>query len=209
MARFPGKYANVKLSGVGVASAGEATTDVGGLHTTYQVSAAAHQVLDPTAAITVYKNGVAEPAANYTLDRLFGRVTFKAALLGTDVVTMDVKYLPMTSVAEAHGASLSHSKQTLDATTFASNGWTERESGLQDASGSIDRFYQADDLFFDALTAGSVLVVEFWRDQVNVSWRAWALMDKVDTKAGVADLIGQSIGWAGTTDADGRSVSYA
>lgn len=208
MARFPGKYANVLTSGAAVPTTGEATTDVGGAHTTYQVTNAAHRILDPQAAVTVKKNGT-PITTGFTIDRLFGRILFTAALLGTDVVTIDASYLPTTSVAGANGASLSHSRQTMDATTFASQGWMERVEGQGDAAGTIDRFYQADNLFYTMLEAGSVFVVEFWRDQVNVAWRAWALLDKTDVKAGVADLVGESVSWSGAADADGRSVSYA
>ena len=209
MARFAGKYCNVKLSGTGISTTGEATTDVGGLHTTYQITNAAHQVLDPQAAVTVKKNAVTQSAALYTVDRLFGRVTFHSALVGTDVVTIDASYLPMTSVAEANGAELSVNQATIDATTFASLGDTERTYGLRDANGSVDRFFQTDKLFYTALAAGTVMVVEFWRNQTTVDWRAWALFTKQDDKASVTTLIGETITFESTTDADGRSVSFA
>jgi hypothetical protein len=209
MARFAGKYCNVKASGTGVATTGEATTDVGGVHTTYQITNAAHQVLDPQAAVTVKKNGVTQAAALYTVDRLFGRVTFLSALLGTDVVTIDATYLPMTSVAQAKAAEISVNKATMDATTFASLGDTERAHGLRDANGSVDRFTQMDHLFFTALQAGSVIVVEFWRNQTTVDWRAWALFTKDDHKAQVTDLVGETVSFETTRDADGRSVSFA
>ena len=209
MARFAGKYCNVKLSGTAVPTTGEATTDVGGLHTTYQITNAAHQVLDPQAAVTVKKNGVAQAATLYTMDRLFGRATFLAPLLGTDVVTIDASYLPMTTVAGAMGAELSVNQATIDSTTFASLGDTERTYGLRDANGTVDRFYQADHLFYTALEAATVMVVEFWRNQTTVDWRAWALFTKQDEKAQVTSLVGETITFESTKDADGRSVSFA
>lgn len=209
MARFAGKYCNVKLSGTGISTTGEATTDVGGLHTTYQITNAAHRVLDPRLAVTVKKNGAAQSAALYTVDRLFGRVTFLAALLGTDVVTIDATYLPLTTVAGAMGAELSVNQATIDATTFASLGDTERAYGLRDANGTVDRFFQADKLFYTALQAGTVMVVEFWRNQTSVDWRAWAIFTKQDDKAQVTSLVGETITFESTSDADGRSVSFA
>lgn len=209
MARFSGAYCNVKLSGTAVPTTGEATTDVGGLHTTYQITNAAHQVLDRTAAVTVKKNGVAQSAALYTVDRLFGRVTFGSALLGTDTVTIDASYLPMTSVAAAMGAEISVNKATIDATTFASLGDTERAHGLRDANGTVERFTQLDHLFSAPLAAGTVMVVEFWRNQTTVDWRAWAEFTKVDHKASVTTLVGETVSFESTADADGRSVSFA
>lgn len=209
MSRFAGKYANVKASGAGVVSNGEATTDVGGLHTTYQITNAAHQVLDPQATITVKKNGTAQASTLYSLDRLFGRAMFFTPLLGTDTVTMDVTYLPMTTVAGARGAELSVNQMPIDATTFASLGNTERTWGLRDANGTVDRITQMDGVFFTALEAGTPMVVEFWRNQTTVDWRAWALFTKQDFKATVTDLVGETISWESKPDANDRSVSFA
>lgn len=209
MARFAGKYCNVKLSGTAVPTTGEATTDVGGLHTTYQITNAAHQVLDPNVAVTVKKNGAAQSAALYVMDRLFGRATFLTPIINTDVVTIDASYLPMTTVAGASGAEMSANKTTIDATTFASLGNIERAHGLRDANGTVDRFFQADALFTTALSAGTSMVIEFWRNQTTVDWRAWGKFTKSDNKAAVADLVGESLTWESDADADGRSVSFA
>jgi hypothetical protein len=209
MTTFAGQFCNVKASGVAVSTTGEATTDVGGLHTTYQITNAAHQVLDRAVAVTVKKNGATQSPTLYTLDRLFGRVTFLSALVGTDVVTIDGSYLPMTTVAEATGAQMTHSQNPLDSTTFASAGWIERSAGLQDAQGTVDRFYADDALFYTVLAAGTVMVVEFWRDATHVDWRAWALFQKMDGKASPTTIVGESVTWSGTPDADGRVVSYA
>src|SRR6185503_18702584 len=81
--------------------------------------------------------------------------------------------------------------------------------GLRDSNGTVDRFFQADALFLTGLQAGTVMVVEFWRNATTVDWRSWALFNKSDNKAAVADLVGETVTFVSTKDADGRSVSFA
>lgn len=212
MAVNKGRNANVKISGTGVVSAGEATTDVGGAHTTYQITNIAHQVLDPQATITVKKNGTAQSAALYTLDRLYGKAVFFTPLLGTDTVTIDVTYLPMTSVVQANSWDATMSGTPLDATVFVGNGgWVQKVQGEKDASGTIGRLY-ASDLDLSALWAASdtPIVVEMWDNastDTEPALRAWALVVKDDQKAAPNQLVGETINWVGTPDANGRVVS--
>lgn len=204
---YRGKFANVKVGGTPIAATGLATTDAGD-HKTYTLTDPTRAVLTRTGAVTVYVNGTPTGAA-YTLDRLFGRIVFAVALLGTDVVTVDASYTPMTSIAEAHDYAINVTGMDADKTTFASAGWTERSMVRHDAAGTISRFYQADSLFTDLLTNASVVVVEHWRDAATVDSRAWAIFDKDDVKASVGSLVDETYSWLGAADADGRSVSFA
>lgn len=209
MAALSGRSAQVKLSGAGVVSTGEACTDVGGLHTTYQVTNTAHQVLDPQAAVTVKKNGTAQSAALYTLDRLYGRATFLSPLLGSDTVTMDVTYLPMAVVAACHDFDYTVSGTNADATTFDSAGWTERVPVMGDVQGTLGRFYQADEIFMTAINSSSgVALVELREASANAGARIWALFSKSEVKASAAALVDESITFEGAADANGRAVSF-
>lgn len=208
MAQFRGRSAQVKLSGSGIAATGLATTDVGGLHTVYQVTDATKQAWDPRAAVVVKVNGSAEPASAYTLDRLYGRVTFAAPLTGADVVTVDATYLPMTVVAACHEYDYNLTATNVDATTFESNGWMEREQVLGDVQGTAGRFYQVDNLFIDALQAGSVCVLELRESNVTAGGRIRCLFTKSEVKASAAALVDETITFEGTSDADGRAVSF-
>ena len=208
MAQNAGRNAQVQLSGSGVSTTGEATTDVGGLHTVYQITNAAHQVLDPTATVTVKVNGSATGAA-YTLDRLYGRVTFASALLGTDVVTIDATYLPMAVVASCHDFDYTVSATNADATTFDSGGWMEREQVLGDVQGTVGRFYNVDRLFIDALQAGTSAVLELREDSANPGARIRCLFSKSEVKATPATLVDETITFEGAADADGHAVSFA
>jgi hypothetical protein len=206
---FPGAKASVLLSGTGVVHNGQNCANIdSGAWKKYQITTASHQVLDPKATIVVYKNGVSQSPALYTLNRLFGVATFASALLGTDVVSMDITYLPMTAVAGANSVEGVVSRASLDMTTFASAGNTERTGGLGDASGTVGRFTQMDGLFFTAVQNGSVMVVEHDYAAGLVAWRAWALFNKQDFKADPASLETETLSWVGTPDADGRQVSF-
>jgi len=208
VAALPGRSAQVKLSGAGVATTGEATTDVGGLHTTYQITNTAHQVLDPQAAVTVKKNGAAQSASLYTLDRLFGRVTFLSALLGSDTVTIDATYLPMAVVAACHDFDYSITSTNADATTFDSAGWTERVPVLGDVQGTLDRFWQADELFMAAINGLSgVAMLELRENSANAGARIWCLFSKSEVKASPSSLIDEAVAFEGAADANGRAVS--
>lgn len=208
MAVFTGQYAQVKLSGTGVVSAGEAFNNAdSGAYFTYRITNQAHSPWDRVAAITVYKNGVAQSSSTYRLDRLWGYVIFNSALLGTDVVTADVTYLPMTVVANAKQATLTHTQTPIDTTVFNQQAVT-RIGGIRDAQGSLDRFYDIDLLFTNAVQNGVPLVVEYWRDQTHLDWRAWALFSKTNPKATPTTLVDEQLTWVGAADADNRSVSY-
>ena len=211
MPAHPGALAQVYASGSSILINSQAFNNIdSGAWLKYQVSQPTHQVWDPTYAVIVYVDGTPQAVGTYTLNRLYGTITFNTPLTSGNVVTAKIKYLPMTAVAGANSAEGSFTRASLDMTTFASAGNTERTGGLGDASGSIGRFYQADGLFFAAVQAGTPLVVGYWSNAANANpdWRAWAFFNKSDIKADPASLIGQTVEWVGTTDADGRQVSF-
>lgn len=56
----------------------------------------------------IYKNGVEESAANYTVDYNEGTVTFSSLLAATDTVTADYRYKLPSPIAEATGFVVAH-----------------------------------------------------------------------------------------------------
>src|SRR3954452_186344 len=104
MSAIAGRKGLIKVSGVGVAFVGEATTKVTA-NTVYQITNATKRGWDRAAAITVKKDGVAQAAALYTLNRLTDTVTFLADIGGAPVVTLDGTYLPLSNAAEAKSFS--------------------------------------------------------------------------------------------------------
>lgn len=146
----PAFSAQVKVSGTAVGMTAEACGLVSG--TTYQVTNAAKRILDPSVAITVNDAGVPIPAANVTIDALFGRFTLSAPPGGA--VTVDASYLPTATVADTKGVELNVTVDMGDATTFDSGGAKKKQPLLLDVAGSLMRLVlPLDDL--DPVTGGS------------------------------------------------------
>lgn len=102
MTALKANLCTVKIQGTSTAMTGEVTTDVGGTHTVYQITAAAKRAIDPTdTGFAVKKNGDAVSSTLFSVDYAWGKVTFASPLLETDVITIDGKYLPLLSVAFA------------------------------------------------------------------------------------------------------------
>lgn len=217
MAATAGWKARVRVPGVGVALTNEATTANGG-RTQYQITNTAKRVLDPQATIVVQTSpdGTTWSAATgFTLNRLTGTVVFQTAqAAGTQIRIQSGTYLPLSTVAGAHGYTWTITAEQLDASDFdglaSTNGFpSSKLTGQLDASGTLTRWYQGDTFFSDALLNATVLVLELTPDRSASApdLLVWALLDKLQLQAaqkGVGDV---SVDWQSTPDADGRIVS--
>lgn len=204
-----GQNVTVKISGAAVAFAQEATTADASL-TVFQISNVSMQVWDRTFAITVESStdgGTTwnvDPATDYTLDRLFGKVIYSAAKAAGTQVRVSGQYLPMTAVAEAHSWSDTGSLNTGDVTPFGSP--AKKFIALEaDVSGELADFNVIDTFYRDTLAAATAVVLEF-DDSVEVA-RYWALLNKDEVKAQVGSPSDGTVSWQGVQDADGRVMS--
>lgn len=210
MPAFTGAKASVLLSGTSTLSTTTAMSNIdGGAWLKYQVTSSTKRVWDPTANVTVFVDGVSQSSSLYTVNRLFGTVTFLSPLTSGNVVTCTFHWLAMTAVAGANSCEASFMRTAQDATTFASNGNTERVGTLGDAQGTIGRFTQMDSLFFTLIENGGIAVVEYDYGVGLVAWRAWVKFEKQDMKADAATLTTDTVSWVGMVDADGRQVAVA
>lgn len=206
MTATAGRKAQVKVSGAPVVFTGEATTKLVA-NTVYQVTNAVKQTWDRAVAITVKKDGVAQAAALYTLNRLTGTVTFLADIGGAPVVTVDGSYLPLSLAAEAKQFNYDLIAQQLEDNQFGDTDVT-RVQGLQDVQGTIGRWYSVDTYFGDALVAGVPVVIEFSSNSAGAfDRRLWADINKDGMMAAIAGLIDESVSFVGSPDADGRILS--
>ncbi|MGH9424580.1 MAG: hypothetical protein ACRD3J_31695 [Thermoanaerobaculia bacterium] len=206
MTAIAGRLAAVKVSGAPVAFTGEATTTLVA-NTTYQITNAVKRTWDMTVAITVKKDGVAQSAALYTLNRLTGTVTFLADIGVGHTITVDGSYLPLSLAAEAKQFSYTLSAQLLEDNQFGDTDIT-RVLGPQDCAGSLSRWQGVDTYFTDALLAGNPVVIEFSSNSaVGFDRRMWALLNQDGITAAIAGLIEESVAFMGTPDADGRILS--
>lgn len=203
---YSGRQALIKASGTGVGMTAEATTD-GGSHTDYQITDAAKRIISPYASVTVLKDAVAESAANYTINRLTGTVTFLSALVGTEAITVTSTYLPMTTIADASEWSLDISNNSEDASVLGDT-WMKRENTLGDVSGSLNRFH-VDNAFITKVVAQAVIMLEFYVQSSSIpEARAWAILTGVATDPQATSLITEGMDWVGTIDTEGRSLAF-
>lgn len=196
----------VKIPGTSTAVVDEACT--ANTTTEFQITNTAKRVLDPTVAVTVKANGVTQAASAYTLDPLFGKVTFGSP--PTAPVTISANYLPMLTVAEAKEVSVSVSADMGDATTFDSSGSKQRLATLKDFSGSLgvlsslfaDHDPGAGTQQFTALFDGATpVLIEVRPGGSGNYFRGWAVLEKLEMKAAVAGLVEGTINFQGAARA--------
>jgi hypothetical protein len=206
-----GHKIELNITGAAIALTDEACTEVSG--TVFQITDTAKRVLDPTATFTVDVDAVPEPAANWTLNRLTGTITFTSSQTGSTVTIDGTGYLPLSAAGEANSISISNSANNADVTTFASaqasGGYVKRLQQLKDVSIEIGGFY-VDETFFDDLVAGNLVVVEFWTDYGNSDpdIRAWMLPSADNLSASADAPVEESLSFEGAQDAEGNVIAY-
>jgi hypothetical protein len=209
MAKLTGKKAQVKVSGSALTLTAEPTTDAGA-HLVYQITSTAKRVLDPTATITVYEDGVSSAAA-HTVNRLNGTVTFTVARGTAVVVTVSGSYLPLTTAINCTDWTLNLSAQSADVSDFGSAGWVERLAISKDATGSVKSWRDTVDRTWEtALIAGTPVVISLYTNSANnPDFLVWATLNKQQVQAALKSAQTQSIDFEGAADADNRVVSAA
>jgi len=168
---FAGYVANFKKSGTSTAVEGEAMSVVSGK--TYKINDSNKNVWDRTATIKVY-DGVTDVTDKVeSVDHLFGQITFLASYTVVGDVTVDVKYLPMSSVGTARDFSLTMNAESVDTTDFATaqanGGYNTFIPGLKTVSLDASGFYSATNAFKDLVTARNEMIVEINPDGSNKS----------------------------------------
>lgn len=203
-----GRFALVKMSGDAVAMTAEAmvTTD----DQTYQVVDTLKTVWDPATAITVKVDGVEVDAEAdpYQVNRLTGQVVFETVDALRGAITVDGDYRPLAVVAKVKSYTHTFAAPALDDTTFDSD-WRESIPNIVDFSATLGRNVQAGSTtFLDAIANGTQVVMEFWDDRrTNYGVRAWGFITKDDSTAATDAVVGASMEFHATQDADKRVAS--
>jgi len=218
MAPTVGFLAVIKTSGTSTAMVAEATTDVGGAHTTYQITDTAKRVLDPATAVVVDKDGVPAAAADYTLDYFTGTVTFAVALGAGVVVTFDASYLPLLEVATARDVSLSLARERLDKTAYQTSQYRQFTLGVGTCEGSLEllEFGEVDHdpgagvVKFTTLIDGTTpVLLEIAPATTGNRLRCWALLTAAGRKSPHDDLTSLSLSFAAAGNAPAAPYSWA
>lgn len=138
-----------------------------------------------------------EAAANYTLNRLNGTVTYAAA--DTRIIKISGSYLPMSTAAYAHEFSYARGIDLSEITAFGAT-YKNRLAGLKYASGTLSQFDATSEYYADALVAGSPVVIEFLYQTGADPLRAWALLESVEMAAAIADPQDQVVSFISTDE---------
>ena len=133
-----GYKAQVRIAGAALATINEAFSAVVST-TVWHATASAKRVIDWNTANTVQTSPdgiVWTTVTNYTVDYLFGKITFSAPLAVGVQVRASYNYLPLYTFAEGRDVSFDVSFVELDTTVFGDTD-VHRIQGLEDMSGSI------------------------------------------------------------------------
>lgn len=211
----------VRVDGTSTAFTNEATTKLTA-NTVYQINTAARRLLDPSVAVVVEVDAdgaggggyVVAGASTYTVDRLFGIVTFAADQGAAALVRVSGNYLPVLTVAEVGEYQFTAQGDTLDATSFGDTAKTKRQ-GLRDVTGSLKLHslitYDHDPggttrKFSDAFDAGSPVLLEISRG--GKLFRAWVVLESHEASASVADLLETSLNFTGASRGEGAAFGW-
>jgi hypothetical protein len=198
--------ATIKLSGTPTTFTEEATTETTA-NTVFQVTDATKRIWDPATAVVVEvdPDGVSgfDPAdpADYSLDYLFGKVTFSPALGASAVVRVSGKYLPMLSVAEPRGLSIDQVNTLHDVSTIGT-AYRKKLAGLIDDTGSIDSL-DTGSTDIDS-GGGTVKTLELLRNSTpklleivfgSLIYRAWVTLSGLPVKAPFDGVVESTVEW--------------
>jgi hypothetical protein len=203
-----GRKAQVKVAGAPLTLTNEPTTSQGA--GVFQVTAAAKRVLDRSAALTARyttDSGVTYTAATPTsVNRLTGQLTFTGLPAGA-VVQVTGAYLPLSAVAEAKEYGYTLTSKNVEASRLG-DVYVDRDTVQQDVTGTLGQWFSTDRYFENALTAESIVLLEFYSDSsAAVDLRCWATVSKTEMKAAMDGLVETTVSFEGTPDLEGRSIS--
>ena len=220
-----GHPTTVRVTGTAVALASEPTTEVVA-DTVFQITDAAKRILDPSVPVVVQVDAdgggagayATVAASTYTVDHLFGRITFATPLASAATVRiLSGSYLPTLAVVGAREFTISASRTVLDRTEFGDDA-KKKLAGLADLSGSIGSL---DDLLSDVDPgAGSLKLVEMLSNATpklieirpaasGDKFRAWVLFESEEVAGAVDDLITSTLTYTGAAvQGDNGSASF-
>ena len=162
-----GYQVTLKKSGTPTTMTAEACTLVSGK--TYQITNAAHRIMDPATVPTVLGNAVTIAEANIlNIDYLFGTVTFISSYTPTTPITITGKYLPTSVIAGARAFNLGMTMNAFDDTTIAdaqaNGGIRIYDFGIKDVKLELTGIYSLSNGSLASVQSRAILVAEICPD---------------------------------------------
>jgi hypothetical protein len=213
----------VRAQGTSTAFTVEPTTKLTA-NTRYQLVTDAKRLLDPAVALTVEVDAdgagggayaTAAPAT-YSVDYMFGIITFLADLGAAATVRVSGSYLPVLDLLGVKSWSIDAKRDELDVTEVNNaTGYRVKKLGLRDLSGSIetlellitDNDPGAGSLKLeDVHSNGTPLLFE--RLVAGKRFRAWVLLAGVSDSGALADLVSSTVNFTGAARAVGAGYAW-
>lgn len=212
---------SVRVNGTSTAFSNEATTKLTA-NTRYQITDTAKRLIDPAVALTVEVDAdgaggggyvVASPTT-YTVDRLFGIITFAADQGALALVRVSGSYLPVLTLAEVAEYQFTATADALDKTAFG-DGAKTKQQGLQDISGSLrlhslisyDHDPGGGEKKLSALfDAGTPLLLEIYRG--TKLFRAWVVLESHESPGSVEALLETNLSFTGASQGEGAAFGW-
>jgi hypothetical protein len=204
---------------------GAATARVGGSSSpAFRIVSENSRRLDPAVslAVEVDTSGTgssygAAQAATFTVNYLFGVITFKTSPAAGTLVRVSGSFLPVYPVALVRTLSLSISNDVVELLVFG-DGYKRREVTLRDFSGELSGLASSsDDLtpgpavvtLASAQASGAAILAEFGRGAGDV-FRAWVKLPELSHKLTPGALYEHTIKFVGHSfeAADGAFVAW-
>lgn len=186
----------IKLGGTPTAFTDTATTALSSVK--FQITDTTKRVLDRDTLPTVKDSAVAVDSSLYTLDYLFGVITFTTA--PSSDVTVSGNYLPVGSserIANVTNYELNMGGTILDGTNLVSaqdsSGYRSRVYGLHDTSVSLSGFHDMSSAIEDALNNRDAVLIDVNPIGLSGTYRGWFVVENKNLSGGVDELEGEDI----------------
>lgn len=211
--------------GTSTAFTNEPTTKITA-NTVYELQTDARRLLDPAVPPTVEVDAdgaggggyVTAAADTYTVDYLFGRITFLADQGASALVRVSGNFLPVLDLLEVHEWNFTSSRDVLDDTNVNNSaGQRTKKLGLGDLSGS----FQTRSLLTvdhdpgagtqklqDYLDNATPFLLEVLPGTGAKRFRAWVLLESSEGGGSVADLINNTVNFTGASRAVGAGWKW-
>jgi len=216
----------IRGPGTSTAFTNEPTTELAATlaNSKYQINTDAKRLLDPAVAVVVEVDAdggggggyVVAAVGTYSVNYLFGIITFLADQGASALVRVSGSYLPVLDLAGVTAWSYTAAREVLDVTEINNaTGDRARKLGLKDLSGSLTMLelptYDHDPgggelILQDAMDNSTALLFE--REAAGKRFRAWVLLDSNEDAAGVADVFNNTINFTGAAQADGAGYGW-
>lgn len=214
----------VKVGGTTTTLTNEATTKLVS-NTVYQITDPTKRILDPDFALNVEVDpdgGGASPYATvgvstYTVDYMFGKITFASDQGASATVRVSGKYIPTLAVAEGTDFELEDSADLLEITAFGDTA-RKRVTALQEVSGSFTvlAILQTDldpgagtTKLRTAMRTGTKVLLEYRPGGGVDYFRSWVLLEDGSEKASVDARFEGTLKFKSTTPFTVGEAEYA